>query len=901
MKLGDGTVTAVNIPIAKGTNVASNAAVELVSFSLTPKAAFNYTPTLISFYAGVQSFGDKTGANNDVLAYEILNGSTTVKSKTNISVGRNDSGTGLTQITASISEVECVSGDALTLKIYLRNYNQSNAKNILLYNVAFAGSVDAASGTYYDMTVNVDDNERGTASVSLASVLEGSSVTFNATSNPGYKFVNWTNTSTSAVVSTENPYTIASVSEAVSLTANFETAKMISYSVSATNNGTRTDNFAAEYADDDDKFIAPTNLFLSSDNQTLTGWNDGTTTYAVGAEIDCSAGNKTLTPVFATNSGASFAATLDARTAGFTTTWNFGSNYAMFIMQNVTGYYVKQATINGASVDIPMYINTKPGKFNTEGDNTARAQINNGTVLRVPVVDGSVVTLTGLYAFGTTDRNSNPCTQTTINGVTTYDLSNDNKTATYTYSGTTGTIDIVVGGDMAWGTSLSVTYPSPYSVTYDGNGATSGTTTDANLYDKNAEVTIKSNSFVKTGYAFFNWNTEADGSGTSYAAGEQITITGNTTLYAQWLAGSAAAITYTLADINNDANATTITSVYNSTSDKLTELAGITNNTGGSYGNGGSKANLTVKIPTDASYNADHYMSVGFTVADGYKFTPSSISIKAQPVTTSKTVKLVLTDGVNSIEKIQENVKDGIISTVTMGNSESTTFSGNVTLKIYCYGADNTYRLGSPITITGAVSSNTVAGTITASGYNTFSSNYPLDLSTISGGTAYVASSVTDGKVVLTKVDDKIVAAGTGLMIAGTAGDPFTIGTTADAATFTGDNLFVGMPNGGEVEVAGSGYNYVFGWTDAANPGFYKVASDVPSLEAGKAYLHTTAELGATPARLALSFEEGETTGIQSMDNGQWIMDNVFDLQGRRVAQPTKGLYIINGHKVVVK
>ena len=43
-------------------------------------------------------------------------------------------------------------------------------------------------------------------------------------------------------------------------------------------------------------------------------------------------------------------------------------------------------------------------------------------------------------------------------------------------------------------------------------------------------------------------------------------------------------------------------------------------------------------------------------------------------------------------------------------------------------------------------------------------------------------------------------------------------------------------------------------------------------------------------------------TSIRSIDNGQLTMDKVYyDLSGRRVAQPSKGLYIINGKKVMVK
>ena len=55
-------------------------------------------------------------------------------------------------------------------------------------------------------------------------------------------------------------------------------------------------------------------------------------------------------------------------------------------------------------------------------------------------------------------------------------------------------------------------------------------------------------------------------------------------------------------------------------------------------------------------------------------------------------------------------------------------------------------------------------------------------------------------------------------------------------------------------------------------------------------------------SRFALVFEE-ETTGIKSIDNGQLTIDNgaVYDLQGRRVKNPKRGLYILSGKKVVIK
>jgi len=68
------------------------------------------------------------------------------------------------------------------------------------------------------------------------------------------------------------------------------------------------------------------------------------------------------------------------------------------------------------------------------------------------------------------------------------------------------------------------------------------------------------------------------------------------------------------------------------------------------------------------------------------------------------------------------------------------------------------------------------------------------------------------------------------------------------------------------------------------------------NIGANKAWL----EVANANAR-ALTIVFGEATGINSMVNGQWSMDTWYDLQGRRVQKPTKGVFIRNGRKVVVK
>ena len=76
--------------------------------------------------------------------------------------------------------------------------------------------------------------------------------------------------------------------------------------------------------------------------------------------------------------------------------------------------------------------------------------------------------------------------------------------------------------------------PVSYNIAYNANGG-SGTLIDANSpYHSGVTVTVLANKFTKDGFTFKNWNTKADGSGTSYSTGDKFTINSNVTLYAQW-------------------------------------------------------------------------------------------------------------------------------------------------------------------------------------------------------------------------------------------------------------------------------------------------------------------------------------------------------------------------------
>lgn len=60
-------------------------------------------------------------------------------------------------------------------------------------------------------------------------------------------------------------------------------------------------------------------------------------------------------------------------------------------------------------------------------------------------------------------------------------------------------------------------------------------------------------------------------------------------------------------------------------------------------------------------------------------------------------------------------------------------------------------------------------------------------------------------------------------------------------------------------------------------------------------------ETGVFDNRFTLYFTSGEATGIQNFSNTQGSDNTYYDMQGRRISKPEKGIYIQNGKKVVVK
>lgn len=187
-------------------------------------------------------------------------------------------------------------------------------------------------------------------------------------------------------------------------------------------------------------------------------------------------------------------------------------------------------------------------------------------------------------------------------------------------------------------------------------------------------------------------------------------------------------------------------------------------------------------------------------------------------------------------------------------------------------------------------------------GMATFCSQYPLDFSTATpvGLKAYKITASNKATGELTKEEVTKVPAGVGVYLEGSKSTNYAVSCTA-TATSIGDNMLVGVTVDTPIsQTVDDNTNYILTVNkdggDVLTPKFFKVNTAGNTVGANKAYLQIPT---ANAAREYFWFDD-EATGINAAKVSQ-PAGEIFDLQGRRVAQPTKGLYIVNGKKYFAK
>ena len=181
------------------------------------------------------------------------------------------------------------------------------------------------------------------------------------------------------------------------------------------------------------------------------------------------------------------------------------------------------------------------------------------------------------------------------------------------------------------------------------------------------------------------------------------------------------------------------------------------------------------------------------------------------------------------------------------------------------------------------------------------------------GCTAYIIKNVTQqGSTNFGKTTDVAIAAGsvipkqTGFILKGTAGSTvyYRAGLTGVTEVDVTGNLLVGTAV--EKEFNGAGYKYYLFGKGAVGQGFYyQTGRDGNSIKlpAHRAGLKLSASgPDFAPAKeLIFNFDDATTTGVNTVQPSvEKKKDVIYDLQGRRVTNPSRGIYIVNGKKVVI-
>jgi hypothetical protein len=192
--------------------------------------------------------------------------------------------------------------------------------------------------------------------------------------------------------------------------------------------------------------------------------------------------------------------------------------------------------------------------------------------------------------------------------------------------------------------------------------------------------------------------------------------------------------------------------------------------------------------------------------------------------------------------------------------------------------------------------------TMNSIGIMTYSGVNSLDFTNVSGLSAYVALSDADGNGNITLTRTYKPAGLTGMVLCGEPSTSYIVPTVKDKDPdyYQNNNLLRHVIVATEIDKTdGIFTNYILAKKNG-NVGFYPL-SGKGTLKPYSAYLQLHKDAGSRG--IVLNFEEeGTPTGVghTEITESTEMADAIYDLQGRRIEKPKKGLYIVNGKKVLV-
>lgn len=199
----------------------------------------------------------------------------------------------------------------------------------------------------------------------------------------------------------------------------------------------------------------------------------------------------------------------------------------------------------------------------------------------------------------------------------------------------------------------------------------------------------------------------------------------------------------------------------------------------------------------------------------------------------------------------------------------------------------------------------TLTRTLQAGSYNTFA--VPFSMTIPSGWTVKELSSASfsEGLLTLNFANASSIVAGKPYLVKVSATTDLSVesftGVTVskDAVPFTSTNVDF-IPTLGLTEITGDDANDIL-FLGSGNTLLHPTALPA-NMKGFRAYFQLKGD-AALARSFSMDFGDGETTGIITIENGQSATDKaIYDLQGRRVnGTAQKGVYVVNGKKVIIK
>ena len=274
----------------------------------------------------------------------------------------------------------------------------------------------------------------------------------------------------------------------------------------------------------------------------------------------------------------------------------------------------------------------------------------------------------------------------------------------------------------------------------------------------------------------------------------------------------------------------------------------------------------------------------GFDTDDGYLYAASSSSNHLKTLRPTQS----FTSDANAQATI-EIAEDGQATIVFQGTNSHNDLRFNNdnsnNLLFSCYTSDKTYP-HAYIYMETELDEIPLEVTITDAEWATYVAED--DVTFPDGVTAYVPTTISTTSVGLTQVSQAMK--GEAVIVNGAEGT-YQLAYAEEAISEKNAGNQFEISDG----TVSDGSQYVLSNKNQGIVGFYKVKSGV-TIPTGKPYL-----VIENAAKDFVPFGGNEATGIETIDNGQLTIGEAYDLQGRKVQKLSKGIFIQNGRKVVVK